>query len=158
MDIRLVRPISDDFNFGLTNPGFNFGLSEPVCGCTRACVRLLVLLLTRRRKMTRTSSRRLGKPSPKLDLGSAGPKLKSSEIGRTNLSIALNCQWRRPREQERNGSVGRKVLGGCLHSESLRTGRILQQGQHLPEFATYLEVCNLQNLCWRASVPIVPSL
>jgi hypothetical protein len=37
-DIRLVRPISDDFNSGLAKPGFNFGLSEPVCGCTRACV------------------------------------------------------------------------------------------------------------------------
>jgi hypothetical protein len=36
--IRLVRPISDDFKFGLANPGFNFGLSEPVCGCTRACI------------------------------------------------------------------------------------------------------------------------
>jgi hypothetical protein len=36
--LRLVRPMSDDFNFGLANPGFNFGLSEPVCGCTRAVV------------------------------------------------------------------------------------------------------------------------
>jgi hypothetical protein len=54
-------------NFGLANPGFNFGLSEPVFGCTRACVtcvsraaRLLVLLLTRRQNPMRTSSRRLG--------------------------------------------------------------------------------------------------
>jgi hypothetical protein len=36
--VRLVRPILDDFNLGLANPGFNFGQCEPVCGCTRARV------------------------------------------------------------------------------------------------------------------------
>jgi hypothetical protein len=36
--LRLMRPTSDDFNFELANPGFNFGLFEAVCGCRRACV------------------------------------------------------------------------------------------------------------------------
>lgn len=54
-ELRLVRPVPDDFEFGRATPSFTFGLFAPVCGRTHACgtlsraARLLMVHLENRR-------------------------------------------------------------------------------------------------------------
>jgi hypothetical protein len=90
-----VRPISDDFNFGLADPSDLISDSvNPLCGCSCASVFNVASKVAAGDEphATRVAHARVqpqtGSDSPKLKPGFASPKLKSSEIGRTSLSAS----------------------------------------------------------------------